>query len=270
MSAPDPDIVYILGAGRSGTTLLDVVLGNGDGMFSCGEIRKFLELDGRPAAMAEGSANWRFWDGVRAAVNESFSAGQRARLAAAARRMESHAWFPLQWLGLPVVSRADRELYARYVEVLLGAISARSGQSVLIDSSKYPGRVLALLPVLGDRLRAVYIRRPRKAVVTSFRKKGIEQPAKSWLAANVYWLVMRIACGLAYRRVPAARRSSVSYDGLVEKPARSLADVARDLDLDLRRPMEIASRQGDFAVGWLFEGNRIRKLDSMAIQRRPA
>lgn len=270
MRTPGPDMVYILGAGRSGTTLLDVVLGNGDTTFSCGEIRKFIELDGRPAAMAEGTANWEFWDGIRATVNEMFSDEQRARLAATVRRLESHAWFPLQWLGFPVVRSADRELYGRYVEVLLGAISARSGKRLLIDSSKYPGRVLALLPILGDRLRAIYIRRPRKAVVNSFRKKGIEQPDKSWLAANVYWLVMRIMCGLAYRRVPAGHRSSVDYDGLVDDPAKSLTDMARDLHLDLGRPIDIASRQGDFAVGLLFEGNRIRKLESVAIRRKPA
>ena len=45
----NPDLIYVLGAGRSGTTLLDVVLGSAAGAFSCGEIRKFLQLDGRPA-----------------------------------------------------------------------------------------------------------------------------------------------------------------------------------------------------------------------------
>ncbi len=270
MISPCPEIIYILGAGRSGTTLLDVVLGNGDNIFSCGEIRKFLELDGRPAAMAEGSANWEFWDGVRASVYEAFSAEDRRRLVVTARRMESHASFAFQWLGLPVVSRGDRELYGRYVQVLLEAIAARSGQRVLVDSSKYPGRVIALLPILGERLRTIYIRRPRQAVVKSFRKQGIEQPAKSWLAANVYWLAMRIMCGLTHWRVPAGHRSTADYDGLVGDPARSLANVARNLDLDLGQQIGIANRQGDFAVGWLFEGNRIRKLESVAIRRKPA
>ena len=41
-------VIYILGAGRSGSTLLDIILGNNGGVLSCGELRKFEELSGRP------------------------------------------------------------------------------------------------------------------------------------------------------------------------------------------------------------------------------
>ncbi len=262
----NPDLIYVLGAGRSGTTLLDVVLGSAADAFSCGEIRKFLQLDGRPAGMPADSANWRFWDRVRDEVYQRFSPGDLERLAGISARLESHGRFLPLWLGLPVVSAADRDLYARYVHVLLAAIARTGERGVLIDSSKYPGRLLALLPVLGDRLRVAWIRRSRKDVVRSFRKTGIEQPAKNWLAANLYWLAMRIMCVLAYRRVPAHRRASLDFEDFVQSPAATLEGVAENLDLDLSDAVARAGSQGDFPVGWLFEGNRIRKKPSVAIR----
>ena len=37
-----------MGAGRSGTTLLDILLGNGDGFVSCGELNRFPRHQGHP------------------------------------------------------------------------------------------------------------------------------------------------------------------------------------------------------------------------------
>ena len=263
-----PDLVYVLGAGRSGTTLLDVVLGNAAGAFSCGEIRKFLVLDGRPAGMPEGSPNWQFWDRVRSEVYASFTPTDLERLAGIASRVESHKWFLPQWLHVPLTSREDRELYARYVRVLTTAIAGAGGGRMLIDSSKYPGRALALLPILGERMKVAWIRRSRRDVVRSFGKTGIEQPAKNWLAANLYWLVMRIMCGLTYWRVPGHRRAKLEFDEFVGHPAATLEALAGNLELDLADVVDRARRQEDFSVGWLFEGNRIRKQPSIAIRPR--
>jgi hypothetical protein len=263
-----PGLVYVLGAGRSGTTLLDVVLGNAPDAFSCGEIRKFLQLDGRPAGMPEGSGNWLFWDRVRSMVYDGFTSRDLARLVVIAERLESHKWFLARWLRLPVIGRADKDLYARYVRRLLEAIAAHSGRRLLIDSSKYPGRALALLPILGERMKVVWIHRSRKDVVNSFGKTGIEQPAKNWLSANLYWLAMRIMCGLTYRRVPASRRARLQFNHFVRRPADALAGLAEDLGLDISEVVARAREQEDFSVGWLFEGNRIRKQTSIAVRRR--
>ncbi|MEE4173814.1 MAG: hypothetical protein V2I57_06135, partial [Xanthomonadales bacterium] len=124
------------------------------------------------------------------------------------------------------------------------------------------------LPVLGERMKVAWIRRSRKDVVDSFGKTGIEQPAKNWLAANLYWLAMRIMCGLTYLRVPASRRASLEFDEFVGRPAATLEALAGDLDLDLADAVARARGEEDFSVGWLFEGNRIRKQPSIAIRPR--
>ena len=60
MSLANKTVIYILGAGRSGTTLLDIVLGNQDGIFSCGELNRYAKQDGFPTlAQEEKQVFWR-------------------------------------------------------------------------------------------------------------------------------------------------------------------------------------------------------------------
>ena len=41
-------LIYIIGAGRSGTTLLDIVLGNNENTISLGEINRYYKRNGIP------------------------------------------------------------------------------------------------------------------------------------------------------------------------------------------------------------------------------
>ncbi|HEX4467726.1 MAG TPA: hypothetical protein VH025_11110, partial [Solirubrobacteraceae bacterium] len=41
-------VLYVMGAGRSGSTILGVMLGNCEGIFYAGELDKWLPREGRP------------------------------------------------------------------------------------------------------------------------------------------------------------------------------------------------------------------------------
>ena len=57
-------IIYIMGAGRSGTTLLDIVLGNQNTMFSCGEINRFAIRNGNPPLVKD-QIKLKFWRKIK-------------------------------------------------------------------------------------------------------------------------------------------------------------------------------------------------------------
>lgn len=269
VAAERPRVVYILGAGRSGTTLLDVLLGSARDGFSCGEVRKFMELDGRPRRVEPGSPCWHYWDGVRAGIHAEFDAGERRRLAGVIPRLEAHAWFLPNYLGVAAVTGADRMLYRRYVNRFFAVAARRAGAGVLVDSSKYPGRLLALLDHLEAPLDVVYLRRGRRDVVRSFGKRDVEQPPKGALAANTYYLTTHAMCALAYARVPEERRIRVDYDALLHTPDRTLEAIGARFGIDLAGAAETARRGGDFRVGHLFDGNRIRHEPVLALRPGP-
>ena len=59
-----PKIIYIIGAGRSGTTLLDIVLGNAEDIFSAGELNRFSKLQGIPHDARDEKVQ-QFWKQVK-------------------------------------------------------------------------------------------------------------------------------------------------------------------------------------------------------------
>src|SRR5258708_33769196 len=53
-------VVYVIGAGHSGSTILGLTLGNCDGVFFAGEVARWLRYDGRPPLEGEErAALWR-------------------------------------------------------------------------------------------------------------------------------------------------------------------------------------------------------------------
>ena len=66
-----PKVVYIMGAGRSGSTILGVSLGNCADLVYAGELDKWPARSGRPAA--PGAEQERFWGAVRSRLSFAFA-----------------------------------------------------------------------------------------------------------------------------------------------------------------------------------------------------
>src|SRR5664280_1893857 len=62
-----PRVIYVMGAGRSGSTILGVTLGNCDGAFYAGELDAWLARSGEP--QLEDADRLRFWAAVRDQVS---------------------------------------------------------------------------------------------------------------------------------------------------------------------------------------------------------
>src|SRR5205085_5683358 len=65
-AAARPKVLYVLGAGRSGSTILGVALGNCDGVFFAGELNKWLAQSGAPSL--KDAPRVEFWSTVREQV----------------------------------------------------------------------------------------------------------------------------------------------------------------------------------------------------------
>lgn len=77
-SAARTRVLYVMGAGRSGSTILGVTLGNCEGVFYAGELDKWLTRSGQPTL--GGQEREQFWQRVRARVSASDLFGYDARV----------------------------------------------------------------------------------------------------------------------------------------------------------------------------------------------
>src|SRR5947209_13698495 len=64
-----PKVLYVMGAGRSGSTILGIALGNCEGVFFAGELDKWLPRGGTPSL--RDPERDRFWSGVRAQIPDT-------------------------------------------------------------------------------------------------------------------------------------------------------------------------------------------------------
>jgi hypothetical protein len=239
------EVVFIMGAARSGSTLLGTLIGQAPHVLFAGELTDWPGRGGRASIPRSAP----FWDGIRA----------RVPLPPTASRLKAAFDHPL---GLAAPWRRGR-LRADYVRVTLGVLEAaaeESGRPVVVDSSHYPRRARALRGMLGaDRVRLVYMARRPSAVARSFRSTE----DKNELGIQLYLFMVGALAWLVYLTHPRRSRALISYEAMVEDPIATasfaLGSPMDDIDPDHLTPPP------------LFIGNRFaRESGEIAVQKPPA
>jgi Sulfotransferase family len=248
-----PRVIYVMGAGRSGSTILGVTLGNYDGVFYAGELDAWLTRAGEP--LIEGERQHRFWRAVREGVHGAEALFGREPQLAIER---SVAPFRVnKW-------RARRQLrgpYRRVAGELYRAVSRVSGAPVVVDSSHYPLRARELQALDCIELCLIFLRRDPRSVVASFNNREVAQYNKSTLTTNVYLWLTNLLCTLVFLRHPAQRRLSVRYEDFVADPGAVAGEILRCAHAEVSPP--------DFAsldTGVPFVGNRIIRRPQIALE----
>jgi hypothetical protein len=247
-----PRVVYVMGAGRSGSTVLGVVLGNCDDVFYAGELDAWLRKEGR--CNFGGEAREGFWGDVAGEVEEGPSLfGERAR------RYVEHS----SAIFRPHPERRSlRMRYRRIAQSLYGAIATRSGCGTVVDTSHYPLRARQLQHLDGIDLYLLYLVRDPESVVASFGKRDVDQPAQGPLKANVYLHLTNLLSTLVFVRQPRQRRLLVRYEDFVARPEETVGRVLEWLGLDAAVP-DLSALE----TGLAFQGNRLLRAPSIALQR---
>jgi Sulfotransferase family len=247
-----PRVIYVMGAGRSGSTILGVALGNCEGVFYAGELDKWLIRHGEPAL--DGSEREQFWARVRARVNAGDLFGYHAR---ALER--SSALFSVR------KARRRQRVRRRYREVadeLYRAIAAEAQATHVVDSSHYPLRARELQRLDAIELYLIFLVRDSQQVVHSFGRSDLPERRFNLPVANAYlWLTYALSV-VTFLRHPRERRLLLCYEDFVQDPDGVLRYV-----LD-----RVGSRAAlpDFAAlrtGMPIQGNRLLEAQRVSLRR---
>lgn len=235
--APPVRVLFIAGWGRSGSTLLDRMLGQVPGVFSAGELRDIWQrgvVEDRLCGCGEHFGSCPVW---RKVGEIAFGGWDRLDIAEVQRlraRLDRPWSVPLV-LGSKVAPTLDADV-ARYVSILsrLYAGIAEATDAVIVDSSKIATFAMLVRQAPDVELRTVHLVRDPRGVITSWRKQ-----------------VRRADGGaddtmLRYGVVPASVRY-VAYNGLAHGlralgPYRFLRyeDLLADPRGEVRRVLEFA------------------------------
>jgi len=234
-------VLYIAGVGRSGSTLLERMLGALPDCVNTGELNAIFSrvaLQDQRCGCGEPFSACSFWSEVG---DRAFGgwASVSARVAALQPRVVRQRHLPRIVTG--AAGATYRRELAEYLDAhhrLFRAVAAVSGAEVVVDASKSAAQLAALSRIRDLDLRVVHLVRDPRGVAHSWNKSGIRKPqsrtgdtmgtyAPHRLA--VLWSALELECtALAAARPHAAR---MRYEDLVAHPREALARTLEALGL---------------------------------------
>ena len=245
-------VIYVMGAGRSGSTILGVTLGNCDGVFYAGELDKWLLRAG--VSPLEGEERARFWSEVLARVDAADLFGSSARCLERSSAL-------LQ----PRRLRARRRLRGRYraiAEELLRSVAAVSHASAVLDSSHYPLRAHELQHVAGIELHLLFLVRDPQAVVASFGREDVPERSYGVLAANAYLWLTHVVCTWVFLRQPRAQRMLIRHEDFLADPLAICRAILAQVGVSGSLP-----DLSELHTGPVFQANRLVRSSVVALRR---
>ena len=249
-----PKVIYIAGAGHSGTTLLDLALDVSPDTFSVGELKhldQFLT-----------DTNKKHTDDTGATANESrfwsWFYEQQDRYLPPART--EHVLSRLNRLHI-ILRGKPKTVPRRYVdnEQLYTDIQAQAAAVTgtkpvaIIDSSKVLSRLIELNERTDIELYVVHIVRDVRGVAYSYYKH--DRPTASrvfeWLASNVG------TARYARKNIPSERYLRVQYEEFAAQPEETLQYIAAEVGIRINaaKLMDTINETSSYRFG----GNGMRQ-----------
>jgi hypothetical protein len=251
-------VLSVVGAGRSGTTVLASILGEVPGCAGAGEIRWLWErgvLAGRPCGCGEKPSECPVWsrvierclstpgpDGVPPSV-EAIVAAQRVLGESRNHRrvLRSAAGAEQDWEALRLVRHVTGIAVRTYAEV--------TGASVVIDTSKRPVDAAVMAQVDGVDHYVLHVLRDPRAVAYSWRRaksfsigeetrtmgtRRLPSTVRRWLASAIETEALR-------RHLPPRHWLRLRYEDFCAEPVGSMDRVLSMMGVEGRPPFEDAA-----------------------------
>lgn len=234
-------VLYVAGSGRSGSTMLELLLDGVAGVVGLGQISTLWSKilpDDDPCGCGARFSRCPFWSAVGESAFGGWSELDAARLRRAQHRFARHRNLPP---NLPAAlrrsARGDLLALREATGRLYPALAAVSGGALLVDSSKTPAHAALLRTLPELDLRAVHlIRDPRGVAYSRSRRAATPSssspppaPARSALAAGLRWVTVNLSCEAVLAGLP---RRTLRYEQLVREPAATLRELAAFAGLD--------------------------------------
>jgi hypothetical protein len=235
---PPVRVLYIGGAGRSGSTLLDIMLGEIPGLFAAGELKYIWKRglrDNELCGCGEPFLSCPFWTAVGERAFGGWDAVDLDEVLALERAVDNHLSIPLMWRpGVRPQFASQFERFVGVLQRLYTAIAEVSGAAVIVDSTKRPSSAFLLSKVPAVELRFVQLVRDSRGVAFSWSKRvkrpevmdGVDfMPRYDSAKAGVRWLANNsLFHVLARLGVPGIR---IRYESLIAAPRREIDRVVR-------------------------------------------
>ncbi len=236
-------VLYITGSGRSGSTLLERVLGGIPGFVNVGELVdlfRWIAPSDEKCGCGDPFSQCEFWTEVGRLAYGGWTPENVSAIASLQRRVARQRRLP-QLLTRPRGRGIGPELaeYQEHYRKLYAAIAEVGGASVVVDASKWPAQGLAVAYSPDLDVRLLHLVRDLRGVAFSSAKSGMARPhaTESRPTMDVHpaartavrWSACQTEAEIIGRTVPHYQR--VRYEDFVGDPAVTVSDALDRLGL---------------------------------------
>ncbi len=260
-------IVYIVGRGHSGTTILDCILDNINNVKGCGELAVGLK---RIPDLTDNidKETVRFWEKVK---NTAERRGGNLEWDSIVNSQYRQARITtIVWTALSNKEHDDVEKLKQSIEVIYKSVEEISGSKKIIDSSKEVSRALFMLKHIKKTKVIHVVRRPCDVVASHFKRvrhrHGFRFMRRNYqsrifepifvIMAAVSWLVGNILCELLKIKYDD-KIITVKYEELCKNPKHVLERICSHLNLNSETLVSKIKKDNDLQIGNQISGNNM-------------
>lgn len=254
-------IIYILGPGRCGTTLLEVLLDNNTTISGVGELTHIFRdgyIANQQCSCGKKTHDCSIWS--RLLKRSTWCPLELEHFSELFSIFSSHKMFPFILFGR--IKKEDSAEYAQANDMMFSTLANITQSNVIVDSSKYAGRALVLAKQYPEKVFVIAITRDFEGVLHSFSKQVSEQESKSTFSALLYYGYVL----LCMRFVGLLRKSQVkeiTYESLCESPVKVLSEIEKFCGIDLEQVKGKLESDESLNIGHIVTGNRFRHQENI-------
>ncbi|MBB4186326.1 hypothetical protein GGE07_002985 [Sinorhizobium terangae] len=166
--------------------------------------------------------------------------------------------------------------YALHTKRLFDEMLSSSGKQMVVDSSKLPGRAMALAQIPGVDMRVIHLVRDGRGVAWSLLK-GYQRDEKSGLQKEIKpksvfrtalrWSIVNLAVEYLLRKLGPQKVMRVRYEDFASDPVGIMQQIGTFLELDLSQIGSTLQSGGSMGPGHQVAGNRLRMNASIALNK---
>lgn len=233
-------VIYIAGAGRSGSTLLQQALGQIDNFVSVGELKPIWRrglIDNQLCGCGKPFRSCQFWIDAFDQAFGGFDAINPAATAELQFQVDRTRYIPRMILARKNSQYRRRAMqFADTVLTLYQAIQAVTGCTYIIDSSKGISTALFLHQFCSLDLYVVHLIRDSRGVAYSWQRKKQRPEITNEVArmttssawnSSLRWIGTNAVADLAISTNPTDRYMRLQYENFVRNPKGTLRELVQ-------------------------------------------
>lgn len=237
-------VLYIVGFGRSGSTLLERMLGAIPGFHNAGELVGLfprVALQDQRCGCGQAFSVCPFWQAVGGHGNGGWDRSVVQRVADLQPQVIRQRFIPylLEPRTAPVRFRRLLSEYVEAYRVLYASLAEVSDARVLVDASKSTAQLFAMRQVPELDLRVLNLVRDSRGVAHSWSKSSIPMPQihdrkvlmRTYTPQHVAMLWSALQLESTVLRAMAPHSGRIRYEDLIANPRRTLEHALASVDL---------------------------------------